>query len=740
MDALCLKVGIQGIAPPIAVAGYAGMDVVTSHPSQISAGGRPLEKQSVAAAQRRNFPWGFTFRDPLRSLWPGGKNRCEPAIAMDDAVLVEEKEEIKKEEREKEVQNGNWVFKILHVRSLWKEVDEREGKFVEEMGTKLEEEDKIVGLNGNYNDYRENGDCCEENWECDVCGIDEENDEKIEFDRESFSKLLRKVPLAEARLYAQMSYLANLAYSIPQIKPGNLLSYHGLRFVTSSLEKKKQVLKAEDDKALAGDRQKEEKTAADANKALTKSKEKMNGNRVSASAAYQIAASAASYLHSHTKSILRVKLAKSVPDENLHEGISGRRDDVDMISQDVASLMATTDSVTAVVAAKEEVKQAVADDLNSTRSSPCEWFVCDDDKSATRFFVIQGSESMSSWQANLLFEPIHFEGLDVLVHRGIYEAAKGMYKQMLPEVRAHVKSHGDWATFRFTGHSLGGSLSLLLNLMLLVRGEVPVSSLLPVITFGAPSIMCGGDRLLHELGLPQNHVRAITMHRDIVPRAFSCNYPNHVAKFLKAVNRNFRNHPCLNNQKFLYAPMGEFLVLQPDDNFSPNHYLPPSGSGLYLLSCPVSNVIEAEKQIRAAQEMFLNSPHPLEILSDRSAYGLEGTIKRDHDVKSYFNSVRNVIRQELNSTRKAQKEHHRRIWWSFLEPQGVNASIIVSRPITTGNMGRGQFNFSGVFRAGKESLKRCSRLVASQHMHLLVVLLLPAKLLILRTYSLISIH
>lgn len=136
----------------------------------------------------------------------------------------------------------------------------------------------------------------------------------------------------------------------------------------------------------------------------------------------------------------------------------------------------------------------------------------------------------------------------MMVHRGIYEAAKGMYEQMLPEVRSHLKSHGSRAKFRFTGHSLGGSLSLLLNLMLHIRGEVPPSSLLPVITFGAPSIMCGGDRLLRHLGLPRSHLQAITMHRDIVPRAFSCNYPNHVAEFLKAINGNFRNHPCLNNQ------------------------------------------------------------------------------------------------------------------------------------------------------------------------------------------------
>lgn len=134
------------------------------------------------------------------------------------------------------------------------------------------------------------------------------------------------------------------------------------------------------------------------------------------------------------------------------------------------------------------------------------------------------------------------------MHRGIYEAAKGIYEQMLPEIHSHLETHGDRAKLRFTGHSLGGSLSVLVNLMLLIRGGAPRSSLLPVITYGAPSIMCGGDRLLQKLGLPRNHVRSITMHRDIVPRAFSCNYPNHVAEFLKAVNGHFRNHPCLDKQ------------------------------------------------------------------------------------------------------------------------------------------------------------------------------------------------
>lgn len=575
-----------------------------------------------------------------------------------------------------------------------------------------------------------------------MCCVDD--DEKFKFDRKSFSKLLRRVTLAEARLYAQMSYLGSLAYGIPQIKPENLLRNHGLRLVTSSCEKREQALKVEKEKAEAEDQEKKENEIAQTQgeeRSTTIPVEgngKTSGNRISASTAYHIAASAASYLHSHTMSILPFKSSKTMPNKDSSETTVGCDDNIDAMNREVASFMVTSDSVTSVVAAKEEVKQAVADDLNSNHSSPCEWFVCDDDQSLTRFFVIQGSESLASWKANLLFEPVKFEGLDVMVHRGIYEAAKGMYAQMLPEVRSHLKSHGSRANFRFTGHSLGGSLSLLVNLMLFIRGEVPLSSLLPVITFGAPSIMCGGDRLLRRLGLPRSHVQAITMHRDIVPRAFSCNYPNHVAEFLKAINANFRNHQCLNNQKLLFAPMGEFLILQPDEKFSPNHDLLPSGSGLYLLNCPVSDSTEAEKQLQAAQSVFLNSPHPLEILSDRSAYGSGGTVQRDHDMTSYLKSVRNVIRHELNNIRKAKRKQRRRVWWPLVSPSGVNAGIVVRRYVESGSMGHGQINFAGILQSGKESLKRFSTLVASQHMHLLVVLLFPARLLVVGTFSMFN--
>jgi len=153
-----------------------------------------------------------------------------------------------------------------------------------------------------------------------------------------------------------------------------------LRLVTSSIEKKELAALAEKDTQKVETDVKEEKEE--------KGKDpKHSGYNISASAAYNIAASAATYLHSQTRSIFPFKSSNAVTGEASLDGSNENRDNV--INTDVASLMVTTDSVTAVVAAKEEVKQAVADDLNSAHSSPCEWFVCDDDQSGARYFVIQ---------------------------------------------------------------------------------------------------------------------------------------------------------------------------------------------------------------------------------------------------------------------------------------------------------------------------------------------------------------
>ena len=147
--------------------------------------------------------------------------------------------------------------------------------------------------------------------------------------------------------------------------------------MTSSIEKREQLAETEKKEQSS----KAEAEQVEAARCDDQTNEK---SRVRESAAFKAAASAASYLHSRTK-ILFPSSSSSSKDKVDQHADSGKLD----INSEMATLMATTDSVTAVVGAKEEVKQAVADDLSSISSSPCEWYICDDDKSATRYFIIQ---------------------------------------------------------------------------------------------------------------------------------------------------------------------------------------------------------------------------------------------------------------------------------------------------------------------------------------------------------------
>lgn len=85
----------------------------------------------------------------------------------------------------------------------------------------------------------------------------------------------------------------------------------------------------------------------------------------------------------------------------------------------------------------KDVKEA---STSSGTKCPSEWFVADSEAYNTRYFVIQGSDSIDHWKTNLMFEPVPFEGseLGIRVHRGAYEAAQALYDRFLPLVQEHV--------------------------------------------------------------------------------------------------------------------------------------------------------------------------------------------------------------------------------------------------------------------------------------------------------------
>ncbi|GMN42936.1 hypothetical protein TIFTF001_012140 [Ficus carica] len=596
------------------------------------------------------FSAGSILPSSLRSF-SKGLSIVEKETSNADQEIMENVED---NTEGQEIKRANWVERLLELRTHWRNRKQQQDSFDEIEVCDEEEEFGDCSCDG------EEG-CCEVSY-----SSDEEGGGEKRVDRESFSRFLAKVPLSDTKLFSQLAFLCNMAYVIQDIRHTDLTRYFGLKFVTSSLEKKAEAaaIKArldQDSTQVPVDSMEEKESIGS-----TSGDEVVDSGKkrpIRASMAYEIAASAASYVQSKAKNMF--SSASELEPEDSGENGEGEDEEEEeeegessprVYKSEVAAYMAAS-TMTAVVAACEKEKSEAAKDLQSLHSSPCEWFVCDD--SNTRCFVIQGSDSLASWQANLFFEPTKFEKTECLVHRGIYEAAKGIYTQLMPEIIEHLNKYGERAKLQFTGHSLGGSLSLLVHLMLLTRKIVKPSALRPVVTFGSPFVFCGGQKILDELGLDESQFHCVMMHRDIVPRAFSCNYPNHVANLLKRLNGTFRSHPCLIKNKLLYTPMGKLFFLQPDEASSPPHPLLPPGSALYALDKTRRGY--STSLLRA----FLNSPHPIETLSDPTAYGSEGTILRDHDSSNYLKAVNGVLRQDKKKAKNAQKVRKE---WNVLWP------------------------------------------------------------------------
>lgn len=551
---------------------------------------------------------------------------------------------------------------------------------------------------------------------------------------------LRPVGVMELRYIRMLSNLSALTYFMNKLTPEAIHRRHGLRLVTSSLtcelntrQPQMSPLQAMvDGDATAADvsyimaARQIEQDNPDASSSTVDSPAMLTIAKVEplvttktalpadivASSLSAAAAAAATAASSAADSVYSAAAPIAAPiASNISAFTSSATTPLASVAAQLQNAAAAGQAGT--VATLATVSAAVMSGRTSTDQQQClnptEWFVADDAEAHVRYFVIQGSDNLDHWRVNLTFDPMEFEdpALGVKVHRGVYETALLLYDRFLPLVQDHVAS-SPTARIAFTGHSLGGSLATLLMMMYLRRGVIGLENLAPVYTFGAPAIFCEGatgpcgvgcgtcsiptgpsegsassDGLLEKLGLPVSAVRNVIMHKDIVPRAFACDY-SLVADLLRRVGESFREHKCLSgDRRVMFNFVGKMIIVQPvaDAKFVGSdgyHAMLPPRPGAYVVREPgalagvaaqvqrdarvVADAItnlpagaaaslavpaSAQPKVASADEavwQLMNTPHPLDILADPGAYGESGSISRYHNPDNYTRAIGGVLR------------------------------------------------------------------------------------------------
>ncbi|KAG2498160.1 hypothetical protein HYH03_003917 [Edaphochlamys debaryana] len=223
-----------------------------------------------------------------------------------------------------------------------------------------------------------------------------------------------------------------------------------------------------------------------------------------------------------------------------------------------------------------------------------------------------------------------------------------------------------------------------------------------------PGCACGTgpETILSRLGLPDSIVRNVIMARDVVPRAFACDY-SLVADILKGWGPSFKGHCCLNRsgRKHLYYFVGRMCILQPDSwhtfvGSDPYHPMLPAGPEAYLLeeaplrdpaallsalspsasakapaasgtalAAPASAAAASTalvptnagsaprppaRSVAEAVMELMDCPHPLETLADPGAYLASGIISRYHNPEHYTKALGRVAHLKRQSERAKQ--------------------------------------------------------------------------------------
>lgn len=141
---------------------------------------------------------GSILPNSLRSFLFDPETSKDMSMGEKEVSIEENMVESSKEER---VNRANWVERLMEIKKHWR--------------NRLPKESMDPDMICNNNTYDE----CECDGDDSVCVVGEdEDDQEVTYDRESFSNFLVQVTMSDTKLYSQLAFLCNMAYVIPQIK------------------------------------------------------------------------------------------------------------------------------------------------------------------------------------------------------------------------------------------------------------------------------------------------------------------------------------------------------------------------------------------------------------------------------------------------------------------------------------------------------------------------------------------
>lgn len=180
------------------------------------------------------------------------------------------------------------------------------------------------------------------------------------------------------------------------VQPGDLLRHHGLRFITSSVHIKAAEQKAAMEKEV---REKEAREKAAAEESAGEEISQVGEPHDSLPTAEASSITKKADAEKWTSRFSFMKRSKTPTESTAYQlGSTPCKvvlaDDTDDVCMECKSKLeipdgcATTPAATTTPAGNEETKPT---DAQSSRSCPCEWFICDDELAKIRNFVIQVS-------------------------------------------------------------------------------------------------------------------------------------------------------------------------------------------------------------------------------------------------------------------------------------------------------------------------------------------------------------